>query len=74
MKRFHMKSPLLFADTIVPKRRGNDKLRATPDGKLAFFLNRLKEAMHYECVHLPELSVPEDLWKCSHNAKAMLLP
>ena len=58
----------------MPKRRVNDKWRATPDGKLAFFLNRLQEAMHYERVHLAELSVPEDLWKCSHNAKAMLLP
>jgi hypothetical protein len=69
-----MKSPLLFADTIVPKRRGNDKLRATPDGKLAFFLNRLKEAMHDECINLAELSVPENLWECSHNTKPMLLP
>ena len=38
MKCFHMKSALCFGDTIVPKRRANDKLPATPEGKREFFL------------------------------------
>ena len=73
MKGFHMKSPLLFGDTIVPKRRGNDKLREAP-WRALLFSKQSQEAMHDECINLAELSVPENLWECSHNTKPMLLP
>ncbi len=71
---FPYEKALCFGDTIVPKRRANDRWPATPEGKREFFINRLEEAMHYQRVHLAELSVPEDLWKCSDDVKAMLLP